>query len=371
MNEASDPRPTIMVVDDSIVNLKFAKTILAEIYDVFTAGSAEKMFDLLQSVSPDLIFLDIDMPKMNGYEAIKILKSSEKTSAIPVIFLTALTDAGSEVDGLSLGAVDYITKPFAPRLLCKRVEIHLTMEAQRRTLEEQKRALEMFNTSLQAMVEEKSGKILELQDSVLATVADLVESRDDITGGHVARTRNGLSVLVQALKKHTLYSREIADWDLHFLLLSSQLHDVGKITIRDSILKKPGPLTREEFEEMKGHTCSGVKIIEKIATSTSESDFLRHAKIFAETHHEKWDGSGYPHGLRGEEIPLQGRLMAIVDVYDAIISERPYKKARSHEEAVRIIQEGRGTHFSPRLVDIFLEVEEQFATRAPEEAWTA
>jgi putative two-component system response regulator len=261
--------------------------------------------------------------------------------------------------------VGYITKPFAPQLLCKRVEIHLTMEAQRRTLEEQKRVLEIFNTGLQAMVEEKAGKILELQDAVLATVADLVESRDDITGSHVARTRNGLSILIQALKERGLYSRETADWDLHFLLLSSQLHDVGKITIRDSILKKPGPLTREEFEEMKDHACSGVKIIEKIAASTSENDFLRHAKIFAETHHEKWDGSGYPRGSQGEEIPLQGRLMAIVDVYDALISERPHKKACPHEEAVRIIQEGRGTHFDPTLVDLFLEVEKLFSVCAP------
>jgi putative two-component system response regulator len=194
----------------------------------------------------------------------------------------------------------------------------------------------------------------------LNTLADLVENRDDITGGHVQRTQRWLDILAAALQDFGLYHEETSDWDMKLVSQSSQLHDVGKIAIRDSILKKPGKLTPEEFEEMKRHSALGARIIEKIEANTSESDFLNHSKIFALTHHEKWDGSGYPDGLRGEEIPLQGRLMAIADVYDALISERPYKKAFSHEEASGIIIEGRGTHFDPVLIDVFQEVKDQF-----------
>jgi putative two-component system response regulator len=187
-----------------------------------------------------------------------------------------------------------------------------------------------------------------------------VESRDDITGGHVERTQRGLAVMVEGLQDFGLYLDQMQDWDTELLLQSSQLHDVGKISISDAILNKPGKLTPEEFEEMKKHTAFGVKIIEKIEAGTSENDFLKHAKIFAGTHHEKWDGSGYPAGLSGEDIPLQGRLMAIADVYDALVSERPYKKAFTKEEAVRIILESKGTHFDPVLADVFEQVADRF-----------
>jgi putative two-component system response regulator len=350
----------IMVVDDNITNLKFAKSALAEVYDVLTVPSAAKMFKILESSSPAMIFLDIDMPETNGYEAIKILKADPATRHIPVIFLTGKNDSDSEVDGLSLGAVDYVTKPFAPNLLRKRVEIHLTMESQRRTLEKQRNELQNFNENLRQMVDEKTGLVFELQGAILATVADLVESRDDTTGGHVERTRIWLSIMVTALKDSGLYREEMTDWDMRFLLQSSQLHDVGKIAISDAILKKPGPLNVEEYNAMKLHTTFGIKIIEKIETSTSERDFLRHAKIFAGTHHEKWDGSGYPLGLRAGEIPLQGRLMAIVDVYDALISDRPYKTAIAHDQAVRTIIEERGRHFDPVLVDLFRRIEARY-----------
>jgi putative two-component system response regulator len=210
------------------------------------------------------------------------------------------------------------------------------------------------------MVDEKTGRVLELQGAILSTLANLVESRDDITGGHVQRTRRQLGILAAALQDFGLYREETAGWDIELFLQSSQLHDVGKISIRDSILLKPGRLTPEEFEEMKRHSIFGVRIIESIGANTSESDFLMHSKIFARAHHEKWDGTGYPDGLRGEEIPLQGRLMAIADVYDALISDRPYKKAFSHDEASRIIINGSGTHFDPVLIDVFKEVKNQF-----------
>jgi putative two-component system response regulator len=362
-----DNRKVIMIVDDNIANLRIAKNALSGAYDVFTVPSAEKMFDLLERNKPELILLDIDMPVMNGYEAIKILKERAGTKDIIVIFLTGKSDADSELEGLSLGAVDYISKPFMPQLLCKRVELHLTVEAQKHALEAHKQTLETqqaelkkFNANLKEMVEEKTKKVLELQSAILKTVADLVESRDDITGGHVERTQRWLGLLIEGLQDLGLYREQTQNWDIELLLQSSQLHDVGKIAIADNILNKPGRLTPEEFEEMKKHTTIGVQIIERIEEYASESDFLKHAKIFAGTHQEKWDGSGYPNGLSGENIPLQGRLMAIADVYDALISDRPYKKAFSHEEAVRIILAGKGTHFDPILADVFGQVSDQF-----------
>ncbi|MDR2391930.1 MAG: HD domain-containing protein [Planctomycetota bacterium] len=191
-------------------------------------------------------------------------------------------------------------------------------------------------------------------------MADLVESRDHFTGGHIERTQGGLRILIEALRDLGLYQDIIADWDMDQILRASQLHDVGKIAIRDSILLKPGRLTPEEFEEMKKHTTYGVDIISKVEKNIAESPFLTHAKIFAATHHEKWDGTGYPKGLRGEETPLQGRLMAIADVYDALSSYRPYKEPMSHDDSMKIILDGRGTHFDPILVDLFAETESQF-----------
>jgi putative two-component system response regulator len=346
----------LILVDDNLSNLRVGKNVLSKKYEVYTAPSATKLFDLLQDINPAMILLDIEMPGMNGYEAIKLLKAKEETRDIPVIFLTGKTDTDNELEGLDLGAIDYITKPFQPTLLLKRIEVHLLVDAQKRKLEAQGKELKNFNDNLQKMVEEKTRTVLELQDTILKTVADLVETRDDITGGHIERTRRGVGLLFDALQDHPLYGREVAEWDLKLLLQSSQLHDVGKIAISDQILKKPGRLEPEEFEEMKKHTTFGVQIIEKIEAGTTTSDFLKHAKIFAGTHHEKWNGSGYPSGLAGEDIPLQGRIMALADVYDALISVRPYKKALSHVEVMKIILDGKGSQFDPALTDIFIAV---------------
>jgi len=297
--------------------------------------------------------LDIEMPDMNGYDVIKIIKNKEETGHIPVIFLTARDDVEGELEGLSLGAIDYITKPFSPALLLKRIETHLLIEFQ-------KKELVNYNHNLQEMVEKKTKSVLELQTAILKTVAELVEFRDNVTGGHIERTTGYLGILLDALLVLGLYEEEISSWDLKLVLQSAQLHDVGKIAVRDSILQKPGKLTSEEFDEIKKHTTYGKEIIERIKRKTSEKEFLEHAEIFAATHHEKWDGNGYPKGLKGKDIPLQGRLMAIADVYDALVSDRPYKKAFPHEEAVRIISEGKGTHFEPTLVDLFLKVANEF-----------
>jgi putative two-component system response regulator len=342
-------------VDDNPANLRIGKNVLSEKYRVATAPSAEKMFSLLENNSPAMILLDIDMPQMNGYEAIKILKSKPETKDIPVIFLNAKTESGDELEGLSLGAIDYITKPFQPPLLLKRIEVHLLVEAQRETLEKQAAELKNFNDNLQKMVEYKTESVIELQNALLKTMAELVECRDDITGGHIERTQRGIKIMFEELEKSGVYREETKDWDVNLLLQSCQLHDVGKISIDDNILKKPGRLNKEEFDEMKKHASFGEQIIEKIETLAKESDFLNYAKIFAASHHEKWDGSGYPRGLKGSKIPLLGRIMAIADVYDALISMRPYKKTFTHEEAVRIIIEGSGTQFDPALVELFIK----------------
>lgn len=350
----------IVLVDDNPSNLRIGKNVLAEKYSVATAPSAEKMFALLENNRPALILLDIDMPGMDGYEAIKILKSRPEQKNIPVIFLTAKTESNDELEGLSLGAIDYIIKPFQPPLLLKRIEVHLLVEAQKKTLEKQAAELQNFNDNLQKMVDAKTKTVLVLQNAILKTVADLVECRDDITGGHIERTQRGVSLLIHALRENGPYQEEALDWNVELLLQSSQLHDVGKIAISDRILKKPGPLTSEEFEEMKKHTSFGIRVIGQIEAVAEESDFLHYAKIFAGTHHEKWDGTGYPLGLQAETIPLSGRIMAIADVYDALTSERPYKKAFSHEEAVIAIQNGKGKQFDPALIEVFTRIADQF-----------
>ena len=339
-------RKTIFLVDDDITNLTVGKNAIAEFYNVFTMDSGARMMKMLEKNIPDLILLDVNMPEMNGYDAIKILKGDKGTKDIPVIFLTAQSDNDSELEGLSLGAIDYIAKPFTPVLLLKRLEIHLELFD--------------YTHNLQKMVEAKTRTVVELQNAFLKTMAELVEFRDDVTGGHIERTQMYLNALLSAMIKRGLYKEETVLWNINFILQSAQLHDIGKIRVRDSVLQKPGKLTEEEFAEIKQHAALGEAVIEKIKSNTTEQSFLEHAKVLASTHHEKWDGSGYPKGLKGYEIPLEGRLMAIADVYDALVSERPYKKAYSHEEAVRIILSGRGLHFDPLLVDLFLEVSDEF-----------
>ena len=346
-------RKKVLIVDDNPVNLKMARNILMDRYDAFTVPGAEKMYQFLEKSRPDLTLLDVLMPDIDGYEAIQRLKSDSATKNIPIIFLTSKSDTESELKGLSLGAADYISKPFAPHLLLKRIEMHLLVESQ-------KMELRNFNKNLQLLVEQKARAVLELQNSILLTVSDLVEFRDDVTGGHILRTAHILRLLLEEMLSRSVYQDEVENWNINLFLQSSQLHDVGKISIHDSILLKPARLTPEEFEEMKKHTTFGEKIIDRIQSSTSENDFLSHAKIMAGTHHEKWNGTGYPTCLTETDIPLQGRLMALADVYDALISKRPYKEPFTNEEALEIIAEGRGTHFDPALSDLFLIASQRF-----------
>ena len=352
-------RRKVILVDDNPINLKLARNTLMGKYDVFTVPSAEKLFQLLEKTKPDIILLDVLMPEMNGYEAIKILKENPKTREIPIIFLTSKSDVNSEIEGFVQGAVDYVSKPFSPQLLLKRVDVHVLVESQ-------KQELKHINDNLQRLVDEKTGEVLELQAAILKTMTNLVEYRDDVTGGHVERTGFFLKLLIGEMLNKDVYREVIETWDINLFLKSAQLHDVGKIAIRDNILLKPGPLSDSERNEMKKHTYFGETVIEKIQEESRESIFLTHARIMAGTHHEKWDGTGYPVGLKGENIPLEGRLMAVADVYDALIAIRPYKKALTHEEACKIIEESSGTHFDPVLVKVFSKVKDEFKKAALE-----
>ena len=343
----SSPKPQLMVVDDNVVNLQIVRKALSDTYNIIPVTSGEMALNLMKKKGcPSLILLDIDMPDMDGFETIRRLKSSETTKNIPVIFLTSINDRGSELEGLQLGAVDYITKPFSIPLLIQRVSLHLA-------LIEQQRELQNYNDNLMEMVKEKTKTIEELQYSIMHALSDLIECRDGLTGGHVARTQKYLKVLTDGLILSGNYADDMKNIDLDLWVESAQLHDIGKVGIPDYILTKPGRLTNEEFEIIKTHPLVGEQALKGAMEMTSAKELLQHAATVAVSHHEKWDGTGYPYGLKGEEIPLIGRLMAIADVYDALVTERPYKKAFSHETAFRIIVEESGKHFDPTLVEIF------------------
>ncbi|MCL1831643.1 MAG: response regulator [Oscillospiraceae bacterium] len=347
-------RRTLFIVDDNLTNLNIAKDILSENYNVITIPSADKMFTMLNKTIPNVILLDIEMPEMSGYEAISILKTDSRYKEIPVIFITVRGDSASELEGLRLGAVDYISKPFAPELLVKRIEVHMTIQ-------EQREQLRNYNDNLILMVNDKTKAVTGLQNAIISTITELVECRDYSADGHIERIQSYLKILVDALEMSGMYHETIKDWDKEFLFRSLPLHDVGKIGVDEHILNKPSRLTPDEFERIKCHAAYGVEVIEKIQKSSACDDpLLEHAKIFAGAHHEKWDGTGYPNGLKGNDIPLQGRLMAIADVYDALISDRPYKSAIPHDDAVKIIVAGKGTHFDPDLVELFIKREGDF-----------
>jgi putative two-component system response regulator len=333
---------TIFIVDDNDTNLMAAKTALDGTYKTFALPSAEKMLKLLEKITPGLILLDVDMPEMDGFQAMAVLKSDEKLKSIPVIFLTAKNDAESEIRGFEMGALDFIYKPFSAPVLIKRIETHIETDR---------------------LIKESQQAVRDIHNATISVIADVVESRDKVTGGHIERTQAYLEILLNALIRAGIYENEISNWDKNFLLPSAQLHDVGKISISDLILNKPEKLTDEEFDSIKQHSAIGEKIIDEIISKTKDDGFLGHAKKFAGYHHEKWDGTGYPRGLKEEDIPLEGRIMAIADVYDALVTERPYKKAFTHEEAVQIIKDGSGTHFDPKIIDAFLTVIEEFRTK--------
>ncbi len=330
---------TIFVVDDSDTNLSMAETALEDQYRVMTMPSAQTMFTFLKKIIPDLILLDIEMPDMDGIEVLQKLKSENIWTNIPVMFLTGRTDPNIEALGFEIGAVDFVTKPFSKPVLINRIKTHLDIDE---------------------LIRRRTMQLTRLQNSIVSVLADMVENRDKNTGGHIERTSVYIKILIHEMRARGVYLDEMNKWDIEKVISSARMHDLGKISLSDVLVNKPGRFTVDEFGLMKTHAIEGERIIDEIISRTGGDEFLRNAKLFAGCHHERWDGLGYPRGLKGEEIPLQGRIMAIADAYDALVSERPYKEAFPVEEAERIIMENAGTYYDPKIAEVFYTVKDQF-----------
>jgi putative two-component system response regulator len=351
---SSDPA-TILVVDDTADNLDLMAGLLQDRYRVKVAINGEKALQIARSGSPpDLILLDIMMPGLSGYQVCEQLKQDPATKDIPIIFLTAMAATEDETRGLELGAVDFITKPVNPPIVLARVATQLQLKVAADVLRDQKSWLE-------AEVQRRTHDLIAIQDVTIQMMAGLAETRDSETGNHIRRTQHYVKALAQQLRSHPRYGSQLDDRTIDLLFRSAPLHDIGKVGIPDRILLKPGRFTPEEFAIMQTHTTLGRDAIATAERQLGvEVDFLRVAKEIAYSHQEKWDGSGYPQGLAGEAIPLSARLMALADVYDALISRRIYKQAMSQEDAVAIIEEGRGCHFDPDVVEAFRAVAGEF-----------
>jgi len=338
---------TILVVDDNLVNLNFIAGQINESYRTILAKSGQQALKICARECPDLILLDIEMPDMDGFETIERLKADVRLSDVPVIFLTANLDKDSEIRGLECGAVDFITKPFNKLILLHRIDHHLNFYRYQRSLEK---------------------TVRELEDSIVHGFAEIVEYRDSDTGGHIIRTSRYVDLLGQKLiawqhSGASIPGREIAllsQEELELYVRAAPMHDIGKIAISDTILLKPGRLTPGEFGIMKKHALVGGHMLRRMYKRTPTQRYLKYAIMIAEGHHEYFDGNGYPCGLVGDEIPLCARLMAVADVYDALIETRCYRKAMTADEARDVILEGRGSHFDPLLVDLFQENEAGF-----------
>jgi len=348
-------KATILVVDDTPDNLALISTLLKDTYQVKVAVSGEKALRIAGGASPpDLILLDIMMPQMDGYEVCKRLQAHPATRGIPVIFVTARADEEDERVGLELGAVDYITKPISPSILMARVRTQLMLKASADFLRDQ-------NAFLESQVERRTREVSAIQDVTILAMASLAETRDSDTGNHILRTQQYVRALAQHLRDHPRFSQFLTDYNMLMLFKSAPLHDIGKVGIPDRILLKPGRLTPEEFEIMKTHTTLGRDAIDHAERALGTNvEFLRLAKEIAYSHQEKWDGSGYPQGLAGDAIPVSARLMAVADVYDALISRRVYKEPMPHAQAVDIIRAGSGSHFDPDMVQAFLVIQDTF-----------
>ncbi|PHV46946.1 two-component system response regulator [Janthinobacterium sp. BJB301] len=354
-------RPVILVVDDTPDNLLLMANLLKDSYTVKAANNGEKALRIARDAPPpDLILLDIMMPGMTGHEVAQALQGDPATRDIPIIFLTAMASSEDETHGLELGAADYITKPISPPVVLARVRTQLKVKDAADFLRDK-------NEYLEQEVQRRTRELGAIQDVTIHAMASLAETRDNETGNHIRRTQHYVKVLAEHLSEHPRFRAFLDPDTIKLLFKSAPLHDIGKIGIPDRILLKPGRFEPEEFEIMKTHTTLGRDAIAHAEQQLGmDVYFLRLAKEIAYSHQEKWDGSGYPEGLAGDAIPISARLMALADVYDALISRRVYKEGMSHEKAVQIIVEGRGSHFDPDVCDAFLanlQVFQQIAAR--------
>ena len=352
-------RPVILIVDDVAENLSVLSALLSPLYRVRVATNGARALSLaVDMLAPDLVLLDVVMPGMDGYEVCARLKRDPRTQAIPVVFLTGRTEIEDEARGLEVGAVDYITKPFSPPVVLARVKTQLALKASSDFLRDKSEYLE-------AEVVRRSREILAIQDVTIHALASLAETRDSETGHHIRRTQHFVMALALRLREHPRFSEFLTDRNIDLLFRSAPLHDIGKVGIPDSILLKPGRLTVEEFEVMKTHTTLGYQAIDRAERLLgTEVGFLSLAKQIALSHQEKWDGSGYPQGLAGDDIPIAARLMTLADVYDALASRRVYRDRLPHETVVKELVAGSGTHFDPDIVEAFLSIQDEFAAIA-------
>lgn len=361
-------RADVVVVDDQVENLQLLVHLLSPQFNVHPFPSGDALYRYLVTGGPvDLILLDVVMPPPDGYEICTRLRAMPELAEVPIVFLTGLNSIEDESHGLALGAVDYITKPFSPQIVLARVGHHVRLGRALRLIIKQNEYLDQRVAERTAELASKNAELMaaltrvaQTQDVTIVAFSTLAEARDNETGGHIHRTKNYVHALAKAIREFPDYARQLDDETLELIVKSAPLHDIGKVAIPDRILLKPGRLNREEFEIMKTHTTHGHHAIEIAEASLANNNtFLFHAREIAYGHHEKWDGSGYPQGIAGTAIPLSARLMAVADVYDALISRRVYKPGMSHVEALKIIAAGKGTHFDPLLVEVFLTIEKQ------------
>ncbi|BAE50643.1 response regulator [Paramagnetospirillum magneticum] len=348
-------RATILVVDDSPDDVWLMSELLKADYRVKVANSGERGLKIaMGNERPDLVLLDVMMPDIDGYEVCRQLKTDSRTHDIPVIFLTSKTRMAEEKRGLDMGAVDYITKPFSPSIVLARVKAHLRLKSSADFLRDQNRFLERE-------VAKRTKDVTAVKDVTILAMASLAETRDLMTGNHIRRTQYYMSALATALQDHPRFAPLLDEAAITMLFKSAPLHDIGKIGIPDCILLKPGRLTPEEFEVMKTHAALGRNAIESAERWLgTRLEFLTMAKEITHYHHERWDGDGYPEGLSGDDIPVSARLMAVADVYDALISRRVYKEPIPHAEAVDIIIRDKGGRFDPDVVDAFVGIQDEF-----------
>jgi len=352
---AAAPRPTVLAVDDTPANLNLLSQLLAPHYRVQVAVSGVKALELAQRRPPDIVLLDVMMPELEGYEVCRRLKADPRTRDVPVIFLTALNGADDEGRGFEAGGADFVAKPFTPATLLARVRTHLELKAWRD-------GLAARNAALQQELDERLEEVDRLHDTTLFVMVALAEFRDQDTGNHVRRTQEYVRTLARWLVDHGHVPTSLTPAHVDALAKAAPLHDIGKVAIPDGVLLKPGPLTAEEWVVMRTHTTYGADLLQRAAQKLGDraGPMLHYGMQIARSHHEKWDGSGYPDGLVGDDIPIAARLMALADVYDALISRRPYKEPMSHETAIAWIQGQSGSHFDPQLVQALHDVQPRF-----------
>ena len=331
---------TVFIVDNDNSARVIAKTALDGTYKAFALPGADRMMKLADKITPDLVLLDISMHEVDSFQSLIYLKSNAKLNSVPVIFMTGRHDPEMELRGFQMGAIDFIHKPFSIPILLKRVESLIGMN--------------------QIFLENKL-VAHQLHNATVSVICDVLEKRDEKMHRHVERIQIFLRILVNELIDSKTYLDEISGWDLSLVLPAAQFHDVGKIRVSDSILNSTEKLSSEELNLLKRHCIEGEKIISMIIDRVKDDGFFHHAMMFAGYHHEKWNGSGYPRGLTEENIPLEGRIMAIADVYDALVSERPYRKSFSHKKAVEIIEKGSSISFDPHIVEAFLDTADNFS----------